>query len=123
MKVKAISDHILCTDGDFGDQKFGEVGLILKSVDNKSQGITSRWFKVFSRGPDSDYTSIEEGKWILVEYGRWTESFMLEDDRFPEGKKKCWKVDPKAVMAIADERPEDVFYYNSKVITAEKKYR
>jgi len=118
--IKAIGDNLLCTDGDFGDQ-VTETGILIKSIDKKSQGITSRWFKIFERGPDVD-SVFEIGKWVLVAYGRWTEGMELEDDRFEDGVAKVWKVEPESCLAIADEKP-DTFYYNSNVATAEYKTR
>ena len=42
----------------------------------------------------------------------------LEDDRFdtPHNTKKIWKIDPNACMAISDEEPTDVLYYNDGVV-------
>ena len=122
MRVKAIQDHLLCTDGDFGDQTYGTSGIILKDNSSKTQGQVSRWFKVFSVGPtlEEKYSEIQEDKWVYVEYGRWTPGFILEDDRFPDGKKKCWKIDPVGVMAIADEKPKDHLNYKADAIIAER---
>lgn len=115
MKLRAIRDNILCTDADFGDQ-VTQSGLIIKSNVNLSQGITPRWFKVFSVG--SDITGVEPGKWVLVEYGRWSEAIEVDND---DGSKlKIWKVDPNCCLAIADEKPEQL-YYNSDVVVADKK--
>lgn len=123
MKVKAISDHLLCTNGDFGDQTYGESGIIIKDNSSKTQGLVARWFKVFSRGPDCKYTDIQEGKWVYVEFGRWSEGFDLEDDSFINGKQKVWKVDPTGVMAIADEKPDVDLYYKKDAIISERKAR
>jgi len=122
MKARAIADHLLCTDGDFGDQTYGESGIILKDNSKLAQGQVSRWFKVFSKGEQlaEKYDEIEEGKWVYVQYGRWTPGFMLEDERFPDGKKKCWKIDPTGVMATADEKPAGHLNYKSDAIIAER---
>ena len=121
-RLRAIRDNVLCTDADFGDQ-VTEAGIIIKSNIEKSQGITSRWFKLLDVGPDcwpELKTGVQEGKWVLVAYGRWTEAIEVEDDRLPEGKGKIWKVEQSSCLAVADSKPKDV-YYNSNVITAEKK--
>lgn len=123
MKIRAIKDNVLCTDADFGDQ-VTEAGLIIKSNIEKSQGITSRWFKLFSVGPDcwpELKTGVEKNKWVLVEYGRWSDSMEVEDDRLPDGKGKIWKVEQKSCLAVADSKPNEL-YYNPDVVTAEKKY-
>lgn len=118
-RVRAIKDNILCTDADFGDQVTNS-GIVIKSNIEKSQGIASRWFKVFEVGPD--VVGLTPGEWVLVEYGRWTDGFDMQDDRLPEGKAKVWKVDPKGCLATSEEKP-DTFYYNSDTITAERMYR
>jgi len=119
MILRAINDNILCTEADFGDQ-VTEAGLIIKSNVEKSQGITARWFKVFEVGPEIDW--LTPGEWVLVEYGRWSEALKVDDERLPEGQNEIWKVDPKCCLATSAEKPE-TFYYNSNVVTAERKFR
>ena len=123
-QLKAIRDNVLCTDADFGDQ-VTEAGIIIKSNIEKSQGITARWFKLLDVGSECWQelkTGVEEGKWVLVSYGRWTEGIEVEDDRLPNGKGKIWKVEQKSCLAVADSKPKEV-YYNSNTVTAEKKTR
>lgn len=118
MKLKPFGDNIICTDADFGDQTT-ESGIIIKSNVEKSQGITPRWFRVFAVG--EDISSLTPGQWVLVQYGRWTESFEFDDDRESETK-KFWKVDPDGCLAVADQKP-DTLYYNRETVTAEKMVR
>jgi hypothetical protein len=118
MKVKARTDNILCTDGDFGDQ-VTQSGIIIQKTIGKSEGIVPRWFRVFEVGPDVDW--VEPGQWVLVEYGRWTEAMDVHDERFStEGNiGKLWKVEPKSCMAVSDEKPETLNLTDSTV-TAQK---
>ena len=120
-RVKAIRDNILCINADFGDY-ISEAGLIIKSNIKDSQGITPRWMQVFEIGPEINW--LQSGQWVLVEYGRWTESIEMQDDRFStdDNKMDVWKVDPKGCLAVADEKP-NTFNYNSDVIASEKKSR
>jgi len=120
-RVKAIRDNILCINADFGDY-ISEAGLIIKSNIKDSQGITPRWMQVFETGPEINW--LQSGQWVLVEYGRWTESIEMQDDRFDtdDNKMDVWKVDPKGCLAVADEKP-NTFNYNSDVIASEKKSR
>ena len=120
MKLRAIRDNILCTDGDFGDM-VTESGLVIKSNIGTAEGITPRWFKVHEVGPEIDWC--ESGQWLYVEYGRWTEAIEVEDERFdtPGNKKKIWKVDPKGCMAISDEAPEGTLNFNTNSVGAMKK--
>jgi hypothetical protein len=115
MKVRALGKHIICINADFGDQ-VTPAGLILKSNIEQSQGITSRWFQVFTVGPK--ITWLKPCDWVLVEYGRWTTQFILEDDRLPCST-PAWKIDPEGCLAISEQKP-DTIYYNSNVVTAEK---
>ena len=113
MKLRAISDNILCTDADFGDY-VSDSGIVVKSNMGEGSGITPRWFKIFECGPEV-HTDISSrvGWWILVEHGRWTEGMELADDRLEGGKAKVWKVDPEACLALAETK-ENAFNYNSE---------
>jgi hypothetical protein len=102
-RIKAYSDNILAIKGDFGDQTT-KAGIIVKSTIGKEEGTVPRWFQVFDVGPEIDW--LEEGQWVYVEYGRWTEGFTAPDNRLEPGQ-KIWKLDPKGCLAVADDKPED----------------
>lgn len=106
-----IRDIVVCADAEFGDQQT-KAGIIIKSNIKESQGITARWMRVHKVGPDIDF--IQPDEWVLVEYGRWTESFKVD------GIEKAYRVDPKGCLAVTDQKPETL-YYNSDVIASEKK--
>ena len=121
MKLRAIRDNILCTDGDFGD-KVTASGLIVQSSIGKSEGIVPRWFRVFEVGSDIDW--IKPGQWVYVEYGRWTEGIEVEDDRFDteNNKKKIWKIDPNACLLVSDIEPNlHEIVINTDAVSAVKK--
>lgn len=121
MKLRAIRDNILCTDGDFGD-KVTASGLIVQSSIGKSEGIVPRWFRVFEVGSDIDW--IQPGQWVYVEYGRWTEGIEVEDDRFDteNNKKKIWKIDPNACLLVSDIEPNlHEIVINTDAVSAVKK--
>ena len=120
MKLRAIRDNILCTDGDFGD-KVTASGLIVQSTIGKAEGIVPRWFRVFEVGSDIDW--IKPGQWVYVEYGRWTEGIEVEDERFDteNNKKKIWKIDPKACLLVSDEAPSNTIVFNTEAVSAMKK--
>lgn len=119
MMFRALSDNIVCINGDFGEQVTAS-GIILGDNVHKSQGITSRWFEVFAVGPKIDW--IKKHDWVLVEYGRWTPQFLLTDHTLPAGGVPAWKVDPKGCVAVAEQKPP-THYYNTNVITADRKIR
>lgn len=51
IKIKAIRDHVIVADMDFGEQKTSS-GIILKSDDGKVHGIKSRWGKYMLWAPN-----------------------------------------------------------------------
>ena len=102
-RLKAYSDNILAINGDFGD-KTTRSGIIVKSSIGKEEGVVPRWFQVFDVGPEIDW--LEEGQWVYVEYGRWTEGFKVKDERLEQGQ-EIWKVDPAGCMLVADDKPDD----------------
>lgn len=118
MKIKAINDTIIATDGDLGDQ-VTESGIVVKANTEKSDGITPRWFRVFDSGPE--IKDVQHGDWVLVSYGRWTPHFRFTDDRVGE-EVKMWRIDPEGIMATADEKPHTM-YFNTEAATADKKVR
>lgn len=121
MKLRALRDNILCTDGDFGDV-VTQGGIIVKSTIGKAEGIAARWFKVFEVGPDIDW--VEPGQWVYVSYGRWTEAMELTDERFETqgNKNKVWKVEAQSCLAVSDEKPMSL-NISTDAVTAMKKTR
>lgn len=101
MTIKAIANHIIATEGDFGDQ-VTKGGIVIKSTAGKSEGIVPRWFKVVAVGPQIDF--LEAGEWVLVANGRWTESFQL--DQADTNADKYWRLDPEGCLLTADEKPD-----------------
>ena len=120
MRLKAIGNKILCINGDFGDLTT-DAGLIIKSTIGTSEGITPRWFQVFEVGPEIDW--LKSGQWVYVAYGRWTEAIVLEDERFDteDNRTKVWSVEPEGCLAVSDEKPEEVFNFNTETVHAQKK--
>ena len=118
MKLRAINDVVLCTDGDFGDT-YTRGGILLKKTIGKAEGITPRWFRVLDVGPEVKF--LRPGQWVLVAYGRWSEGLEVEDERFQGERKKIWRVEADSCLAVSDQRPEEVININLDVVTAEKK--
>jgi len=105
IKIKAIRDHVIVADMDFGEQKTSS-GIILKSDDGKVHGIKSRWGKVYAVGPEQD--DVKVGQWVLVEHGRWTRGMEIDDG---DGVKTIRKVETSSMLAVSDEPPtsDDLF--------------
>ena len=102
--IRAIGDNILCVDANFGEQTTSS-GIIVQKTIGKDEGIHPRWFKVHAVGPEINWC--QQGDWLYVEYGRWTEGMDMVDDSFDteHNTKKVWKVDPEACMLISKEEP------------------
>ena len=104
-------DNIVCADADLGDQTTS-AGIIIKSNVKESQGITSRWMRVHKVGPEQELVSPDQ--WVLVEYGRWTEGFAVDDID------QCYRVDPLGLLAVSDDKPDTGLYYNDNVVATSK---
>jgi len=106
MKVKGnvipIRDSVLISDMDF-DMQQTKTGIYILSDNGKTQGIHPRWGKVWAVGPDQ--TDVKVGEWILIEHGRWTRTIELESDN--DTIIELRRVDTNAILACADEKPED----------------
>lgn len=113
MKIRAIGDNILCTEADFGDQTT-QAGIIIKSTLGKTDGITPRWFKVVSVGPDIDW--VVPDQWLYVEYGRWSDGIKV-------GNETIWKVEPKSCLAISNQKPDNTISIARDFIEVPKKTR
>jgi co-chaperonin GroES (HSP10) len=105
MKVKGkiipIKDNVIVSDMEFGMQKTS-AGILITSDNGKAEGIYPRWGRVWAIGPEQ--TDVQVGEWVLVEHGRWGRTVELElnDNDIIELR----RVDTKAILATADEKPE-----------------
>lgn len=104
IQVRPLSKDILVCDMDMGEQ-VTRSGIILKSDDGKAHGVKPRWAKVYKKGSACEL-DVEEGQWILIEHGRWTRKIKIDDG---ESIKEVQKIETKAVLAVADEKPNDVY--------------
>lgn len=106
MKVKGnivpLNDNVLVSDMDFDMQKTAS-GILITSDNGKAEGIYPRWGKVWAVGPDQ--VDVNVGEWVLVEHGRWTRTIEFELD--DENTIELRRVDTKAILASADEKPQD----------------
>jgi co-chaperonin GroES (HSP10) len=102
--VRAVGNRVLVTDMYFGEQTT-KSGIVLTSDDGKTRGIYPRWARVYCKGPQNN-DPYELGQWILVEHGRWTRAFKVDDG---SEEKEVRMVEAESVLAYADERPNDIF--------------
>jgi co-chaperonin GroES (HSP10) len=108
MQVRAIRDHVIVTDMDFGEM-VTDSGIVIQSDNAKAHGIKPRWGRVYKVGPEQQ--DVQVGQWVLVEHGRWTRKFTIDDG---EGKKDIQRIDVPAMLAVADEKPSD-FYIGTEI--------
>jgi co-chaperonin GroES (HSP10) len=102
-KIRPIRDHVIISDMEFGMQKTA-TGILIHSDNGKSSGVKPRWGRVWAVGPEQ--TEVRVGEWIMVEHGRWTRTFEVEQD---DGSiLELRRVDNSAILMSADEKPDDV---------------
>ncbi len=100
MKLRALTNKILCKEMERGEQK-SRGGIILMNDDASETGIRPRWMQVVSVGPEVQ--GIVPDQWIMVEHGRWTHGMVVQngDDKFT-----IWGAEEESVLLVADEKPE-----------------
>lgn len=96
-KVKAIGSDVLVTDMYMGEMKT-KSGIIIGSDNGKNHGVKPRWCRVFAVG--SDQKDFKVGEWILVEHGRWSRKFKV--DQGNEEIVELQKIDPDCVLGVWD---------------------
>lgn len=103
IKVRAINEDVIVYNMDLGEQTTSS-GIVIQSDDGKAHGVKPRWAQVYCVGPEQ--TDVKPGDWILIEHGRWTRKVKIDDG---DGEKEIQKVEVKSIMAVSDERPNDVY--------------
>ena len=64
------------------------------------RGIRPRWAKIYAVGSDIDYVSV--GQWVLMEHGRWSEGFDLEENGEVFDLRQA---DGESILMVSDEEP------------------
>jgi len=89
---------------DMGEQTTA-AGIVIHSDDGKAHGVKPRWAQVYKVGA-SCKLDVKPGQWILIEHGRWTRKIKIDDG---ESIKEIQKVEVSAVIAAADQKPNDIY--------------
>lgn len=97
--LRALHDDVLVTDMNF-DGSVSMGGIILRSDNGKTHGIKPRWGRVYAIGPDQH--DVEVGDWILMEHGRWTRAFNVENE---DGPFELHKADTNAILLVRKDKP------------------
>ena len=99
--LSVVRDHILVTEMAFKERKLSS-GILLLNDDGKTSGIRPRWAKVYAVGPEQ--TEIQVGQWIFVEHGRWSRGIEVEVN---DEQLTLRRVDPKSIIFVSDEEPNE----------------
>jgi co-chaperonin GroES (HSP10) len=102
-KLTPIKDNVIVTDMFFGEQKT-KSGLIIKSDDGTTRGIYPRWGRIYAKGPENK-EEYQVGDWILVEHGRWTRGFDVDEGN---GTNELRMVETSSIVGYSKEKPEDI---------------
>ena len=100
-QLRPLKDSVIVSDMIF-DVRISTGGIIIPNDNGKSTGIRPRWGQVYAVGPDQQ--DVSPGQWVCVEHGRWTRGIDIEDE---SGKITVHRVDPKDIMMVSDQQPDD----------------
>lgn len=100
-QIHPLNDSVIVADMTF-DERFTTGGIVLLNDNGKSTGIRPRWGQVYAVGPEQHEVTV--GQWVCVAHGRWTRGIEVEDET---GKQTLRRVDPKDIMLVSDEQPQD----------------
>lgn len=100
-KFKPLNDTVIVSDMAF-DQRITTSGIILLNDNGKGTGIRPRWGRVYAIGPKQHDVTV--GQWVCVAHGRWTRGVEVQDET---GPKTIRKIDPKDILLVADQQPQD----------------
>jgi co-chaperonin GroES (HSP10) len=93
-----LRDGVLVHEMAFGETKTTG-GIIMLSDDGATRGIHPRWAEVITVGKDQE--DVSPNQWVLVAHGRWSRGFDLNGATVRT-------VDPKDILAVSDDRPDDI---------------
>jgi co-chaperonin GroES (HSP10) len=116
-QLKALHDHVIVSEMIF-DQRITQNGLILLNDNGTTQGIRSRWGRVYAVGPRQK--NVQVGQWICVAHGRWTRGLDIEDE---SGKLTIRRIDPEDILLVSDSETMPQDDTMSTAIHAPKKTR
>ena len=103
--VRPIHNRVIVKGMNFGEQTTAG-GLIITSDDGKDRGIKPRWGQVVAKG-NTNYDEYDVGDWILVEHGRWTRTFQVDQEGSGEYE-DMRTVEAESVLGWSKEQPEEI---------------
>lgn len=99
--LKPIRSNVIVQDMHFGEETT-KGGLIITSDDGIDRGIKPRWAKVYAKGPENK-EPYNIGDWVLIEHGRWTRGFDLEQNGETINVRM---VEVESIMLYSEEEPD-----------------
>jgi co-chaperonin GroES (HSP10) len=111
-QIKALHNSVIVSDMTF-DERITSGGIVLLNDNGKSLGIRPRWGRVYTVGPDQ--TDVKVGQWVCIAHGRWTRGLDVEDEI---GKKTLRRIDPKDILLVSDQEPQDQTFSDAVHIEA-----
>ena len=115
-QLRPLKDSVIVSDMIF-DVRISTGGIIIPNDNGKSTGIRPRWGQVYAVGPDQQ--DVSPGQWVCVEHGRWTRGIDIEDE---SGKITVRRVDPKDIMMVSDQQPNDDTFSTAIHVEAKPSY-
>jgi co-chaperonin GroES (HSP10) len=115
-QLRPLKDSVIVSDMIF-DVRISTGGIIIPNDNGKSTGIRPRWGQVYAVGPDQQ--DVQPGQWVCVEHGRWTRGIDIEDE---SGKITVRRVDPKDIMMVSDQQPDDDTFSTAIHVEAKPSY-
>lgn len=113
VKVTPLPGKVLVSEIEHGERKIGSI--VLTNDNGKSDGIRTRWAKVYAVG--EGVTEIKKDEWILLEHGRWSREVKINEH---DGELTLHLVDyPNGVLVASDTKAFDTFAGES-LVQAEK---
>lgn len=101
--INPIRDNVLVTDMEFGEERTS-AGIVIQSLNGKSEGIKARWGRVWAVGPEQK--DVKVGDWICIAHGRWTRGVKVEES----GEEiTIRRIDNKDILIVSDYKPEGVY--------------
>lgn len=115
-QLQPLGESVIVSDMIF-DVRISTGGIIIPNDNGKSTGIRPRWGQVYAVGPDQQ--DVQPGQWICVEHGRWTRGIDIEDE---SGKITLRRVDPKDIIMVSDQQPDDDTFSTAIHVEAKPSY-
>jgi len=112
-KLTPVLDRVIVTDMYFGEQK-SKGGIIIKDDDGSTRGIYPRWAKVHAKGRMNE-DEYKIGDWILVEHGRWTRGFKLNEGN---GVVEIRMVEAESILGWQSEKPNSDVIFGDEIDTS-----